>query len=98
VNVCYCPVCVTGFQNWLRNKYGTIERLNAAHGNTFYSLTYHDFDQIVLPTPNVQRPWMPNPSLELDSYRFTSDAVIEFQRQQVQILRKANPNWFVTHN
>jgi beta-galactosidase len=30
--------------------------------------------------------------------RFLSDAVIEFQREQVDILRAAQPSWWITHN
>ena len=41
---------------------------------------------------------MPNPTHELDYYRFVAEAVRDFQRQQVEILRKANANWFITHN
>jgi beta-galactosidase len=34
----------------------------------------------------------------LDYWRFLSDSVAEFQREQVDILRKANAKWFITHN
>ena len=46
---CYCPSCLDGFREWLRKKYGVIKRLNDAWGNTFWSQTYDDFDQISLP-------------------------------------------------
>jgi beta-galactosidase len=97
MSLCFCPSCVAGFQQWLRARYGGIDRLNNAWGNAFWALTYNDFEQIPPPYPNC-RPAVPNPSHELDYYRFASDAVIEFQRQQVKILRKDNPAWFVTHN
>jgi len=95
---CHCPSCRRGFREWLRRKYGTIARLNAAWGCAFWALTFDDFDQVPLPYPNSNRPTHPNPTHELDYYRYLSDSLIEFQRQQVQILRAANPNWFITHN
>ena len=98
MTACYCPACQRGFRDWLRDKYKTVDALNLAWGNAFWALTYDDFAQIPLPYGNFNRPCFPNPSQELDYYRFLSDAVSEFQRQQVQILRKAKPAWFVTHN
>ena len=94
---CYCQACVEGFRAWLKGKYGAIDKLNAAWGNAFWALTFDSFDAIPLPYPN-SRPCYPNPTHELDYDRFVSDAVIEFQRQQVRILREVNPGWFVTHN
>ncbi|MEO8883296.1 MAG: beta-galactosidase, partial [Devosia sp.] len=38
-----------GFRYWLREKYKTIEALNEAWGNVFWSMEYNDFDQIDLP-------------------------------------------------
>jgi beta-galactosidase len=97
MNVCYCQSCVAGFRAWLRDKYGSIGALNAAWGNAFWALTYNDFDQVPLPYVN-SRPAFPNPSQELDYKRYLSDSVRAFQREQVDILRAAQPRWFVTHN
>lgn len=96
-SLCFCPECVKAFQAWCRRKYASIDKLNAAWGNAFWALTYNSFEQLPLPYPGG-RPAVPNPTHELDYYRFVSDMVCEFQRQQVEILRKANPGWFVTHN
>jgi beta-galactosidase len=95
--LCFCKSCVAGFQDWLRAKYASIDKLNGAWGNAFWALSYNGFEQIPLPYPSG-RPAVPNPSHELDYYRFVAEAVREFQRQQVEILRKANANWFITHN
>ena len=42
--VCYCPVCQERFQNWLRNKYETIEKLNEVWGRC-----YQTFEQAEMP-------------------------------------------------
>jgi beta-galactosidase len=94
---CYCQACREGFRNWLRQKYGTIDALNAAWGNAFWALTYSDFEQIPPPYP-ATRPAFSNPSHELDYHRYGSDSIIEFQRQQVQALRAAQGRWWITHN
>jgi beta-galactosidase len=95
--LCYCKSCQAGFRDWLRAKYVNIEALNKAWGAAFWSQTYRDFDQILLPHTTTS-PASPNPSQELDRYRYVSDSVVEFQRQQVQVLRAARGDWFITHN
>jgi beta-galactosidase len=94
---CYCPSCAEGFQKWLLDKYKNIENLNNSWGTSFWSQSYDRFNTIPLPYPQGL-PAHPNPSQELDFYRYISDAIIEFQHEQAEILRKANPNWFLTHN
>ncbi|BCM88499.1 beta-galactosidase BgaA [Abditibacteriota bacterium] len=93
---CYCDACTSSFRQWLRGKYSDVNTLNRAWGTAFWAQTYDDFEQIELPLRN--RPTHPNPSQELDYYRFLSDAIGEFQRGQVEILRETQPNWWVTHN
>ncbi|MFP4106484.1 MAG: beta-galactosidase, partial [Phycisphaerae bacterium] len=96
-SLCFCDACVEGFQAWLRERYGDIASVNRAWGTDFWALKFDDFSQVPLPYPN-NRPAYPNPTHELDYYRFLSDAVTEFQRRQVEILREANPGWWIQHN
>src|ERR1051325_3779971 len=46
---CYCDACQTKFRAWLKNKYGTIEKLNEDWGNAFWSQMYQNFGQIRIP-------------------------------------------------
>lgn len=94
---CFCEACQAGFRDWLRKRYGDIATLNAAWGTAFWALTFDSFDHVPLAYPN-KRPAFPNPCHELDYYRYLSDSLCEFQRQQVEILRKARQDWFITHN
>ena len=92
---CYCNSCHRAFQQWLEAKYRTLSRLNESWGTAFWSQTYSAWEQIPLPWPNEAPA---NPSLELDYYRFISDAWIKYQNLQVEILRNVSPGKFVTHN
>jgi beta-galactosidase len=93
---CHCPACQAAFRRWLATRYGTVEALNTAWGTAFWAQTYDRFEQIR--TPIADRPTHANPSQDLDYRRFLSDMTIEFQREQTEILRAANPNWWITHN
>lgn len=94
---CHCPACQDGFRAFLRRRYhDDIQALNAAWGTVFWSQRYSDFAQIRTPRPN--RPQSINPAQKLDYYRYLSDAVTQFQHEQVAIVRETNPRWFVLHN
>ncbi len=63
---------VPAFRDWLEARYGTLEALNEAWGNVFWSQEYTDWSQIEPPNLTVAEP---NPSHVLDFYRFASDVV-----------------------
>ncbi len=73
-----------GFQRWLEARYGSIEALNSAWGNVFWSMEYTRFDQIDLPNLTVTQP---NPSHELAFRRFSSHQVAAYHEVQVTALR-----------
>jgi len=86
------------FQNWLKTKYCTIEKLNETWGTAFWSQTYNKFDQIRLPNQKelVQRA---NPHAVLDFKRFSADQVADFVVWQQKLLRKYIPaNVWITTN
>ena len=91
----YGGASVDAFRSWLERRYGTTAALNEAWGNVFWSQEYSAWDQIDPPHLTVAEP---NPSHVLDFYRFASDAVAEFQAEQVAILRELSPGRWVTHN
>ena len=73
------------FIAWLSDKYKSIDALNEAWGNVFWSMEYNSFDQIELPNLTVTEA---NPSHELDFRRFSSDQVIKFNRSQAVLMRE----------
>ena len=92
---CYCTNCQAGFQNWLRSRYVTLEKLNAAWGTAFWSHLYTEWSQIPVP---METGGVPNPALDLEFRRFMSDTFTCFQQEQVDILRQICPKHFITHN
>ena len=83
------------FIEWLRRKYGTVKKLNAAWGANFWSLEFGSFEQITAPRPH---PAYGNPSWITDYYLFLSDTVVNYAATQTMIIRKYMPNAFITHN
>jgi len=93
---CYCENCHLGFRRFLEARYRNIEALNSAWGTAFWSQRYSSFDQIELPM--AARPTHPNPAHMLDYGLFLNAELVHFQHEQVALLRKANPDWWITHN
>ena len=91
---CYCKNCVKAFRDWLEQKYGTVDALNDAWWNVFWSMEYTSFDEVDLPNLTVTEP---NPSHSLDYYRFASDSVIAYNQVQCDIIR-AHSDYPITHN
>jgi beta-galactosidase len=93
----HSPAAQIAFQTWLDRRYaGSIAALNQAWGTAFWAQTYHSFAEV--PTPRPTRPTYLSPAHLLDYSRFLADGVAAFQREQIDLLRAANPRWFVTHN
>jgi beta-galactosidase len=93
---CFCDTCAAVFQDWLRERYGSLDALNDAWGTAFWSQTYGNWTQI--PLPDVP-PRAPNPGLALDHRRFVSDSYVAYQALQNDILRlHCDERQFVTTN
>ncbi|MET3897127.1 beta-galactosidase [Devosia sp. UYZn731] len=91
----YSPAALAGFRTWLEARYGTIDALNTAWGNVFWSMEYNRFDQIELPNLLVCEA---APAHELDFRRYSSDQVAAFNAVQFDILKSARPDLPVIHN
>mgnify|MGYP000165094560 FL=1 len=92
---CYCEDCASDFREWLRGRYGDVATLNESWGTAFWSQDLNSFAQVDPPRHTAAGH---HPSRLLDYYRFASDSVVRFNREQAEILREANDDWFVTHN
>lgn len=81
----YSDAARVSFRDWLAQKYQSVEALNRAWGNVFWSMEYRSLDEVDLPNLTVTEP---NPAHVMDFRRFASDQVVLFNRAQVDILRR----------
>lgn len=91
---CTCEICRKAFQDWLRNRYATLEQLNDAWGTIFWSQCYTDWAQI----PVVTSLQSSHPGLHLDFRRFHAHSFAVYNNLQVDILRKLSPGKVITTN
>ncbi len=92
---CYNQACDVAFRKWVRTKYESLEALNETWGTVFWSGTYTDWEQVET-LKHTPADHQPGPGL--DFRRFSSESWIEFQREQVEILRRHSPARWITHN
>jgi beta-galactosidase len=92
---CYCPLCQQEFREWLKRKYGSLDRLNDAWWTDFWSHRYTDWQQILPPLPNGE---MDIGGLILDWKRFTNDRTLDFYRMERETVKRVNPEIPVTTN
>jgi beta-galactosidase len=84
------------FREWLQKKYKSIDALNKAWGNNFWSGTYSDFSQINIPKESQ---WGMNLHHRLDYSRFSDDETASFLDEQAKTIRKyITPQQWVTSN
>ncbi|MEE1941567.1 beta-galactosidase [Streptomyces sp. TRM 70361] len=92
---CYCENSAAAFRDWLRNRYTTLDALNAAWGTAFWGQAYGDWAEIGPPrlTPTVC-----NPAQRLDYRRFAGDSALANFRRERDILHTLSPGTPVTTN
>ncbi|MEN3322606.1 beta-galactosidase [Mariniflexile soesokkakense] len=84
------------YREWLKEKYKTIDVLNEAWGNNFWSGTYSHFDEINLP---LHKQWGMNLHSQLDHYRFADHETASFlDEQAIEIRKYATKNQWITSN
>jgi beta-galactosidase len=90
------PAALEKFRAYCAQRYGTIEALNAAWGNVFWSMEYDHFDHIDLPFFTVCET---NPAHRLAYRHFASEQVVRFHDVMISAIRRhAAPHQWVTHN
>jgi beta-galactosidase len=94
VQECCCETCNHLWHEWLEVRYKTIENLNDAWGTDVWSHRYHSFEQVVQPLP---APFLHSASLSTAYRMFSHDKIVEFQDEQIAIIRKYS-NAPITHN
>ncbi len=98
---CYCENCEKAFRVWLKRKYKTLDALNAAWNTSFWSHTFYDWDEIVLPnllSEHFAYDRTMFQGISLDYRRFNSDSMLECCKAEIQAIREITPDIPVTTN
>lgn len=93
-NTCFCDRCQQAFIQYLRDKYGTVQNLNAKWGTHFWSSAFSSFEEVPLP---VGVPF-PSPSLALEYVRFQSGNNVDFALWRYALIKHLQPAKWVTTN
>lgn len=88
---CYCDLCIAAFQRWLRERYGTLDRLNDAYWSRFWSHTYTEWEQVRTIDDSIN-------ALGLDWRRFMTAQCADFLRAEAAPLREHSPGVPITTN
>ncbi|QDP39638.1 beta-galactosidase [Radiobacillus deserti] len=98
---CYCDQCEKAFRVWLKEKYGTVEKLNKVWNTSFWGHTFYDWDEIVLPS-FLSEEREGNESdfqgISLDFRRFQSDSLLDCYKLEYQAIRKYDSQNPITTN
>ncbi|MFC4401815.1 beta-galactosidase [Gracilibacillus xinjiangensis] len=99
---CYCENCQKAFLVWLKNKYRTLNAVNAAWNTSFWGHTFYEWDEIVVPS-GLSEEWQGGTNtnfqgLSLDYRRFQSDSLLEVFKLERNALKKHTPDIPVTTN
>lgn len=81
---CHCELCQKEFREWLKKRYGTLDALNHAWWNRFWSHVYTDWDQIHSPMPHGEAL---SHGLNLDWKRFVTERMMDFCSHEIQAVR-----------
>ena len=89
---CYCDLCAAEFREWLRARYGDLDRLNSAWNTTFWSHRFTDWAQVVPPSVLSEHWRGPDHTafqgITLDYLRFTSDTLLRTFREEKAAVRE----------
>ena len=98
---CYCQNCENAFRSWLRERYATVEKLNQAWNTAFWSHTFYDWEDVVLPNYQSEH-WGWERStfqgISLDYRRFNSDSILQCYCLERDAVKKLTPHIPVTTN
>jgi beta-galactosidase len=90
------PASLLTFRAWLKNRYVTLDKLNASWSGAFWSIEYDSWNEIVFPTNSAEGGW--NPGIKLDYRRFFSDSFLRWLRFEATLVRAHARNQFVYTN
>ncbi|MBD2868503.1 beta-galactosidase [Paenibacillus arenilitoris] len=101
---CYCGNCERAFRVWLRERYGTLDALNAAWYTSFWGHTFYEWEEIVPPSQQSEHfsafghEWTAFPAMSIDYDRFNSDSFLACYKLERDAIKSVMPDAVVTTN
>jgi len=83
--LCYCDASAEAFRLWLRERYGSLDSLNASWGTAFWSQRYGSWAEVMPPRATRSAR---NPAQLVDYRRFSSFALLDYYRAEADVLRQ----------
>ncbi len=80
----FSPNAVAAWREWLQERYGSLDALNAAWGTAFWGQRYGRWEHVVAPAAT---PTTVNPAMKLDWARFTDDQLRACYRAERDAIR-----------
>lgn len=84
---CFCDKCISKFRSTLECKYGSIESLNDAWWNTFWSHNYSSFDEILPPFAHGENS---NTALNINWEKFKTLNHMDYYKFEYDIIRQSS--------
>ncbi|WP_309386251.1 beta-galactosidase [Cerasicoccus frondis] len=88
---CFCNNCLAGFRTWLKERYGSLEAVNAAWWAAFWNHTVTDWEQITPFDMSVD-------GQQLDWRRYMNELHVETLQNEMVPLRELTPHVPCTTN
>jgi beta-galactosidase len=95
IDECHCSLCQERFRVYLKEKYKTLDALNAAWWTTFWSHNFTRWEQIQSPSPLGSAG---HNGLRLDWRRFTTEQYVDYYLSETVPLKNITPNIPCTTN
>lgn len=80
----FSPASVSAWREWLADRYGSLDDLNAAWGTAFWGQHVAHWEHVAAPAATASTP---NPAMKLDWARFTDDQLRECYRTERDAIR-----------
>ncbi len=98
---CYCDNCEKAFRVWLKNRYKTLDELNRVWNTSFWSHTFYDWEEVVLPNMLSEHFGYEQTMFQgitLDYRRFWSESVLDCYKLEYEAVKKYTPQLPATTN
>ncbi|AIQ45165.1 beta-galactosidase [Paenibacillus sp. FSL R7-0273] len=97
----YSEESAAAFRVWLKERYGSLDRLNKAWNTKFWGHVFYDWEEIVVPN-ELSEEWNGNRTnfqgISLDYRRFMSHSLLECYKLEKEAIREHSTNIPVTTN